>query len=54
MDNNVIYNWRGNSTDVGEPTDTGIPERQNMLNNTYKPGPATGTRTQTLGKSREA
>lgn len=43
MRNNVIYNWRGNSTYGGEPTDTGLPARQNMINNTYKSGPATGT-----------
>ena len=41
MRNNVIYNWRGNSTYGGEPTDTGLPGRHNMVNNTYKPGPAT-------------
>ena len=43
MRNNVIYNWRGNSTYGGEPTDAGLPARQNMINNTYKSGPATGT-----------
>ncbi len=41
MRNNVIYNWRGNTTYGGEPTDTGLPARHNMVNNTYKPGPAT-------------
>lgn len=43
MRNNVIYNWRGNSTYGGEPTDTGLPARHNMVNNTYKNGPATST-----------
>ncbi len=43
MRNNVIYNWKGNSTYGGEPTDTGLPARHNMVNNTYKNGPATGT-----------
>ncbi|MES2920360.1 MAG: immunoglobulin domain-containing protein [Verrucomicrobiota bacterium] len=43
MRNNLIYNWRGNSTYGGEPTDAGLPARQNMINNTYKNGPATGT-----------
>ena len=43
MRNNVIYNWRGNSTYGGEPTDAGLPARHNMVANTYKRGPATGT-----------
>jgi Immunoglobulin domain len=41
--NNVIYNWRGNSTYGGEPTDTGIPSHQNLINNYYKFGPATNS-----------
>ena len=45
MRNNVIYNWRGNSTYGGEPTDTGLPARHNMVNNYYRHGPATGTGT---------
>ena len=45
MRNNVIYNWRGNSTYGGEPTDTGLQARHNMINNTYKNGPATSTGT---------
>lgn len=45
MRNNVIYNWRGNSTYGGEPTDTGVPARHNLVNNTYKNGPATSTGT---------
>ena len=45
MRNNVIYNWRGNSTYGGEPTDTGLPARHNIINNTYKNGPATSTGT---------
>jgi hypothetical protein len=43
MRNNVIYNWRGNSTYGGEPADTGVPARHNIINNTYKNGPATST-----------
>ncbi|MEO5712921.1 MAG: hypothetical protein ABIT37_05475, partial [Luteolibacter sp.] len=43
MRNNVIYNWKGNTTYGGEPTDTGIPSHQNLINNYYKTGPATGT-----------
>ena len=45
MRNNVIYNWRGNSTYGGEPTDAGLPSRQNMVNNYYKNGPASSTGT---------
>lgn len=45
MRNNVIYNWRGNSTYGGEPTDAGLPARHNMINNIYKNGPATSTGT---------
>jgi len=45
MRNNVIYNWRGNSTYGGEPTNTGVPARHNLVNNTYKNGPATSTGT---------
>lgn len=45
MRNNVIYNWRGNSTYGGEPTDTGVPARHNMVANIYKNGPATSTGT---------
>jgi hypothetical protein len=41
MRNNVIYNWCGNSTYGGEPTDAGLPARHNMINNYYKDGPAT-------------
>jgi len=41
--NNVIYNWKGNSTYGGEPTDTGLPSHENLVNNYYKHGPATGT-----------
>lgn len=43
MRNNIIYNWKGNSTYGGEPTDAGLPSRQNVVNNYYKQGPATGT-----------
>lgn len=41
--NNVIYNWRSNSTYGGEPTDAGIASRQNLINNYYKSGPATAS-----------
>ncbi|MCB1130296.1 MAG: immunoglobulin domain-containing protein [Verrucomicrobiae bacterium] len=41
MRNNVIYNWRGNSTYGGQPADDGTPSHQNMINNYYKNGPAT-------------
>lgn len=41
--NNVIYNWRSNSCYGGEPTDTGTPSRQNVINNYYRTGPATGS-----------
>ncbi len=43
MRNNVVYNWKGNSTYGGEPTATGLPSHQNMVNNYYRYGPATGT-----------
>lgn len=43
--NNVIYNWKGNSTYGGEPTDSGLPAKHNMVNNYYRFGPATGTGT---------
>lgn len=40
--NNVIYNWGGNSAYGGEGTSKGAGGRQiNMVNNYYKPGPAT-------------
>jgi len=45
MRNNVFYNWRGNSTYGGEPTDSGLPARHNLVNNIYKNGPATSTGT---------
>ncbi|MEO5914504.1 MAG: hypothetical protein ABIS50_09750 [Luteolibacter sp.] len=41
MRNNVIYNWRSNSTYGGQPADDGTPAHQNMINNYYKSGPAT-------------
>ncbi len=40
--NNVIYNWGGNSAYGGEGTTKGAGGRHiNMVNNYYKPGPAT-------------
>jgi hypothetical protein len=41
MRNNVFYNWRGNSTYGGEPSDSGLQARHNLVNNTYQSGPAT-------------
>ena len=41
--NNVIYNWGFNSCYGGEPVDTTVPSRQNVINNYYKYGPATNT-----------
>lgn len=43
--NNVIYNWRINTTYGGEPTNSGLPSRQNVVNNYYKPGPVTPNNT---------
>jgi hypothetical protein len=39
--NNVIYNWLSNSSYGGEPAPDGAPSRHNVVNNYYKPGPAT-------------
>lgn len=39
--NNVVYNWGGNSTYGGEGA--GQPRLINMVNNYYKPGPATSS-----------
>ena len=39
--NNVVYNWGGNSTYGGESADQ--PRKINMVNNYYKPGPATSS-----------
>lgn len=42
--NNVIYNWGDNSTYGGESAnDNGEYRKYNILNNYYKPGPATAT-----------
>ena len=41
MVNNVIYNWRGNSTYGGESKNGSDFKKYNILNNYYKPGPAT-------------
>lgn len=51
--NNVIYNWRANSCYGGEPTATGIPSKQNLVNNYYQYGPATnsGVRSRILNPS---
>ncbi len=40
--NNVIYNWGANSSYGGDPSDKdGAKAKINMVNNYYKPGPAT-------------
>ena len=41
MINNVIYNWKGNSTYGGESKKGSDFKKYNILNNYYKPGPAT-------------
>ncbi len=42
--NNVVYNWGGNSTYGGESANDNNEYRKvNMINNYYKPGPATGS-----------
>lgn len=40
---NVIYNWGGNSSYGGEPTSDGFLSSFNMVNNYFKPGPATSS-----------
>lgn len=40
--NNVIYNWGGNSAYGGESSN-GVAREINMVNNYYKPGPASGS-----------
>ena len=45
--NNVLYNWGGNSAYGGE-SGNGSPKYFNMLNNYYKPGPASSVRTRLL------
>ena len=45
--NNVLYNWGGNSSYGGE-SGNGSPKYINMVNNYYKPGPATYTKTRLL------
>lgn len=40
--NNVVYNWGGNSAYGGE-SGNGTPKYINMVNNYYKPGPATSS-----------
>ena len=43
--NNVVYNWGGNSAYGGEPSELdGNKAKINMVNNYYKAGPATNTR----------
>ena len=39
--NNVIYNWGGNSTYGGESAPGSDSKKYNIINNYYKPGPAT-------------
>ncbi len=43
--NNVLYNWWDNSAYGGEPGADGFRPRYNMVNNVYKPGPATASDT---------
>ena len=46
--NNVVYNWGGNSSYGGEGSSNGAGGRHiNMVNNYYKPGPATKSGVQT-------
>ena len=53
---NVIYNWGFNSCYGGEPVESTVPSRQNVLNNYYKYGPATttGVRSRILNPSAQA
>lgn len=47
--NNVVYNWGGNSTYGGEGSTKGGGGRKiNFINNYYKPGPATKTKTRLM------
>jgi len=46
--NNVLYNWGGNSTYGGESKPTSSSKQINMVNNYYKPGPASSARTRLL------
>ena len=41
--NNVVYNWGGNSAYGGESKPGTEAKKINMVNNYYKPGPATGS-----------
>lgn len=45
--NNVLYNWGGNSAYGGE-SGNGFPKYINMVNNYYKPGPASSAKTRLL------
>ena len=46
--NNVLYNWGGNSTYGGESAQNSTSRYINMINNYYKPGPATKWKTRLL------
>lgn len=46
--NNVLYNWGGNSAYGGESGQNSTPKYINMVNNYYKPGPATKWTTRLL------
>lgn len=46
--NNVLYNWGGNSAYGGESGNNSDPKYINMVNNYYKPGPATKWTTRLL------
>ncbi|MBR5925142.1 MAG: pectate lyase [Bacteroidales bacterium] len=41
--NNVIYNWRGNTCYGGESKSGSERKKYNIINNYYKPGPATSS-----------
>ena len=46
--NNVVYNWGGNSAYGGESAQNSTPKYINMVNNYYKPGPASSHTTRLL------
>ncbi len=46
--NNVVYNWGGNSTYGGESRPSSMSKEINMVNNYYKPGPASSAKTRLL------
>lgn len=46
--NNVLYNWGNNSSYGGESSQNSTAKQINMVNNYYKPGPASGPQTRLL------